>query len=92
MWVVNQHMNSLRFLELHVRPRFFCCFSCLRDNKKVVTLSIDVVGSVFGRLRHATAKPAFPGLCVGLQRGFDSHLLGIIDVCFTVAVTHAVET
>lgn len=52
---------------------------------------LDVVGFVFGRLRHAAAKPAFPGLWVGLLRGFEPHLSGIIGVCFTVALTHVVS-
>lgn len=45
---------------------------------------------VSGKLRHATAQAVFPGLSVDLQGGFDSQLFGIMAVCFTVAVTHAV--
>lgn len=53
---------------------------------------MEVVGFMSGRLRRATAKPVFSGLWkhCGPAGGPESWLLGIISVCFTVAVTHAV--
>lgn len=45
---------------------------------------------VFGRLGHASVKPAFPGLYVSLLRALSHTSLAIIAVYFAVAVTHVV--